>query len=135
MVLFRSLWLYSLAALAQNRPGGMVVLIDPTDTTREVPMAQPHPSTPAQRAQWSSHMIAHAHEYGIIPELSRAHGVSRPTLYAWRTQAEQALIQTFLPATAPPPRPVALQTVRTCRSSATGRGGGAVAGKKVWINA
>lgn len=62
-------------------------------------MGQPHPSTPAQRAQWSSHMIAHAGEYGIITELSRALGVSRPTLYAWRDQAEQALIQTFLPPT------------------------------------
>src|SRR5262245_26660034 len=86
----------------------MVVLIDPTETTREAPMGQPHPSMPAQRAQWSAHMIAHQGEYGVISELSRAHGVSRPTLYAWRAQAEQALSKTFQPPSPPPPRPSAL---------------------------
>ncbi len=49
-------------------------------------MVQRHPSTPAQRTQWVSQMIAHAGEYGRVSALSRASGVSRQTLYAWRAQ-------------------------------------------------
>lgn len=71
-------------------------------------MGQAHPSTPAQRAQWSAHMIAHQGEYGLISELSRAQAVSRPTLYAWRAQAEQALRKTFQPPSPSPPSKQAL---------------------------
>jgi len=41
-------------------------------------------------------MIAHAHEYGLVTRLSRETGVSRPTLYAWKARAVQALDQAFL---------------------------------------
>ena len=60
-------------------------------------MGHAHPSTPAQRLQWASHLLAHAGEYGVGAALSRATGVSRPTLYAWRRQAQQALLPTFSP--------------------------------------
>jgi len=68
-------------------------------------MGQSHPSTPAQRVQWASQMLAHTHEYGFVTGLSRAIGVSRPTLYTWTAQARQALEQAFLAtsATALPP--------------------------------
>jgi transposase-like protein len=67
-------------------------------------MVHAHLSTPEQRAQWTAMMLAHPGEYGLITRLSRASGVSRPTLYAWRAQAAQALHQTF---SAPAPSPVA----------------------------
>ena len=64
-------------------------------------MVHAHLSTPEQRAQWTTMMLAHQGEYGLITRLSRTSGVSRPTLYAWRAQAAQALRQTFAPT--PPP--------------------------------
>src|SRR3954453_19402364 len=78
-------------------------------TTREDRMGHAHPSTPAQRLQWASHLLAHAHEYGVVAALSRASGVSRPTLYAWRHQAQQALLQTFSPLPPPPVTTPALE--------------------------
>ncbi len=60
-------------------------------------MGQCHPSTPDQRAQWTAVMLAQRGTYGLVTRLSRQSGVSRPTLYAWRAQAEQALLQTFRP--------------------------------------
>ncbi len=45
-------------------------------------------------------LLAHAGEYGVVSALSRTLGVSRPTLYAWRAQTQEALQQAF----APPPR-------------------------------
>lgn len=62
-------------------------------------MGQHHPSTPEMRAQWASQMLAHAHEYGFVTKLSRAIGVSRPTLYAWKARAQQALAQAFCDTT------------------------------------
>ncbi len=56
-------------------------------------MGQAHPSTPAQRVHCASYLLAHAGEYGVVAALSRTLGVSRPTLYAWRAQAQQALQQ------------------------------------------
>src|SRR5215216_3895624 len=67
---------------------------------REEPMVQSHPSTPAQRVQSASQMLAHAHEYGFVTRLSRETPVSRPTLYAWKATAVQALSQAFLDTTA-----------------------------------
>src|SRR5947208_16695840 len=58
-------------------------------------MGQSHPSTPEMRAQWSAVMLAQRGTYGVVTRLSRESGVSRPTLYAWRSAAEQALVQTF----------------------------------------
>jgi hypothetical protein len=64
-------------------------------------MVRTHPSTPQERAQWTAYMLAHRGEYGAITHLSRASGVSRPTLYAWRNVAEHALSAANTPA-APP---------------------------------
>src|SRR5947207_604801 len=64
-------------------------------------MVHRHPSTPDQRAQWTAYMLAHRGEFGVITQLSRATGVSRPTLYAWRGQAERGLRQTFTPPDPP----------------------------------
>jgi len=63
-------------------------------------MGRTHPSTPEQRVHWASQMLVHAHEYGCVTDLSRTIGVSRPTLYAWKMQASQALEQAFLDTTA-----------------------------------
>jgi transposase-like protein len=60
-------------------------------------MVQRHASTPQERAQWTAFMIAHRGEYGVVARLSRAIGVSRPTLYAWRAQAERAVNDAFHP--------------------------------------
>jgi hypothetical protein len=60
-------------------------------------MGQTHPSTPAQRAQWAMHMLTHHGTYGVVTHLSRTHGVSRPTLYAWRDRAAGALAHAFDP--------------------------------------
>jgi len=40
-------------------------------------------------------MLAHPGEYGLITQLSRTLNVSRPTLYAWKATAQQALEQAF----------------------------------------
>jgi len=60
-------------------------------------MVRTHPSTPEQRAQLSAEMLAHPNHYGLITRLSREHNVSRPTLYAWREHARQALLTAFCP--------------------------------------
>src|SRR5438128_3415459 len=67
---------------------------------REEPMVHAHPSTPDQRVQSASQMIARKHEYGFVTRLSRETGVSRPTLYAWKARAAQALDQAFLDTSA-----------------------------------
>jgi hypothetical protein len=66
-------------------------------------MGHTHPSTPAQRLQWTSYLLAHQGEHGIVSAVSRASGVSRPTLYAWRARAQQALLHALVPAPPPPP--------------------------------
>jgi transposase-like protein len=51
-------------------------------------------------------MLAHPGEYGLITQLSRTLNVSRPTLYAWKATAQQALEHAFRatpPATSVPP--------------------------------
>jgi transposase-like protein len=60
-------------------------------------MVRAHPSTPAERAQWTALIFAHQGEYGIVTRLSRDVGVSCPTLYAWRQQAHAALLHVFTP--------------------------------------
>ena len=59
-------------------------------------MVQRHDSTVEQLLHWSTEMIAHAGEYGLVTRLSRESGLSRPTLYAIKRRAEQALQQTFV---------------------------------------
>jgi hypothetical protein len=54
-------------------------------------------------------MLAQPGNYGVITRLSRESGVSRPTLYAWRAQAQQALVQTFTRPDPAPPRTPALE--------------------------
>ncbi len=72
-------------------------------------MARRHPSTPGQRAQWVSRMVAHTGEYGLVALLSRAASVSRQTLYVWEARGLQALEQAFAPATPEPPLSPALE--------------------------
>jgi hypothetical protein len=66
-------------------------------------MGQTNPSTPQHREFLAQQMLAHAGEYGFVSRLSRASGVSRPTLYAWRVLAQQALHRAFSPLPPPPP--------------------------------
>ena len=73
-------------------------------------MGHHHPSTPDQRVQWTSYLLAHHGEHGVLSAVSRASGVSRPTLYAWRARAQQALRDALAPA--PPPSPVTPQVER-----------------------
>ena len=61
-------------------------------------MGQRHPSTPGQRAQWASQLIAQAGEYGLVTALSRRVGVSRQSLYSWRARGLAALERAFSPA-------------------------------------
>src|SRR5258706_2898435 len=67
---------------------------------REEPMVHAHPSTPEERVQLVSQMIAQAGTYGMVTKLSRDLAVSRPTLYAWKATALYALSQAFLDTTA-----------------------------------
>jgi transposase-like protein len=60
-------------------------------------MGHTHLSTPEQRVQWTAMLLAHQGEYGLVTRLSREIGVSRPTLYAWRDQAQQAMLHAFTP--------------------------------------
>lgn len=66
-------------------------------------MGHTHPSTPEQRVHWTAMLLAHQGEYGLVTRLSHDIGVSRPTLYAWRAQAQQALLSVFTPPTPAPP--------------------------------
>lgn len=63
-------------------------------------MGQRHASTPAQRAQVVSQLLAHAGEYGVVTAVSRALGVSRQTLYTWTAIGLTALEAAFAPAPA-----------------------------------
>ena len=68
-------------------------------------MGHTHRSTPEQRVQWTAMLLAHQGEYGLVTRLSREIGVLRPTLYAWRDQAQQAMLHAFTsPPQAPPER-------------------------------
>ena len=72
-------------------------------------MGHAHPSTPADRAQCAAHLLAHAGDYGVVTALSRQLGVSRPTLYAWRERAQQALLHAFSPPAPPVASAAALE--------------------------
>ena len=62
-------------------------------------MGQTHASTPDQRIQWASQMLAHEHEYGFVSALSRDIDVSRQSLYTWKAQARAALERAFTDTT------------------------------------
>jgi transposase-like protein len=67
----------------------------------------------------ASYLLAHAGEYGVVAALSRTLGVSRPTLYAWRAQAQQALQQVFAPVPPPlPPSPALARQILTLWAAA-----------------
>ena len=87
-------------------------------------MVQSHPSTPQERAQWTAYMLAHQGEYGIVTRLSRESQVSRTTLYAWRAQAQQALLAAFTPPVRTPvvPTDQARQILTAWISHAAQRG-------------
>lgn len=81
-------------------------------------MVRTHPSTPEQRAQLAASLLAHRGEYGVMSRISREQGVSRPTLYAWRRQAERALQAAFSPpAPTPPLTPQLVRQVLTVWSA------------------
>ncbi|MBP1468264.1 hypothetical protein EYB53_021315, partial [Candidatus Chloroploca sp. M-50] len=77
-------------------------------------MGQTHPSTPDQRAQCAAMMLAHQGDYGLVTTLSQTYRVSRPTLYAWRDRARQALQAAF-----DPPAPSMRETTTTERQILT----------------
>ena len=77
-------------------------------------MARRHASTPGQRAQWVSQMIAGSGAYGLVTHLSREAAVSRQTLYRWAEQGRWALEQAFTPpAPESGPRPELVRQVLT----------------------
>ena len=72
-------------------------------------MVQSHPITPAARVQLAAQMIAQAGTYGLVTQLSRDLAVSRPTLYAWKATALDALAQAFRQSSAVTLRTPALE--------------------------
>jgi hypothetical protein len=54
-------------------------------------------------------MLAHPGEYGLVTQLSRALGVSRPTLYAWKATAQHALAHAFAASSPTPPPATVLE--------------------------
>src|SRR5437588_5712543 len=68
-----------------------------TRPAREKPMVHTHSSTPAQRAQWVSALVAQEATYGIVSHLSQMAEVSRQTLYSWKAKGQRALQAAFEP--------------------------------------
>ncbi len=66
-----------------------------------MPVVLRHASSPTQRAQGVSDLIAHEGTYGIVTELSHKLDVSRQTLYAWKAIGVRTLEQALGPT--PPP--------------------------------
>lgn len=58
-------------------------------------------STGANRVRIVGQLLGHAGEYGLVTALSRAVGVTRPTLYAWREKGQRAVEAAFAPLAAP----------------------------------
>lgn len=75
-------------------------------------MGQAHPSTTAERIQWTT-MLAHQGEYGMVTRLSREHQVSRRTLYLWRAQAQAALTSALAPLATSERQPLSERTLLT----------------------
>lgn len=64
-------------------------------------MVQRHASTPTERAQVVSTLIAQAGQYGLVTDLSRRLDVSRQTLSVWKATGVAALEQAFTPVVVP----------------------------------
>src|SRR2546423_7071805 len=60
-------------------------------------MVHTHSSTPTQRAQWVSALVAQEGTYGIVSHLSQMADVSRQTLYSWKAKGQCALQAAFEP--------------------------------------
>lgn len=71
-------------------------------------MIRLHSSTPIQRAQWASELVAHEGNYGMVTQLSRMASVSRQTLYSWKAKGQRALEAAFTP------KESAAASVKTC---------------------
>src|SRR5712692_8864356 len=56
-----------------------------------------HYSTPTQRAQWVSALVAQEGTYGVVSHLSQMAEVSRQTLYSWKATGQSALEAAFEP--------------------------------------
>jgi hypothetical protein len=56
-----------------------------------------HSSTPHQRGQWVSMLMAQEGTYGVVSQLSQHVGVSRQTLYSWKGKGRHALEAAFEP--------------------------------------
>jgi transposase len=54
-------------------------------------MIHTHSSTPSQRVQWVSELLAQEGRYGVVSQMSRRHDVSRQTLYTWKGKGQAAL--------------------------------------------
>jgi hypothetical protein len=60
-------------------------------------MVYTHSSTPTQRAQWVSALVAQQGRYGVVSQLSQIAQVSRQTLYSWKAKGQSALEAAFEP--------------------------------------
>ena len=72
-------------------------------------MVQQHGSTSEQYLQWGVEMITHAGHYGLVTRLARQSGLSRPTRYALKKRALNALQQAFAPPDLTPAPTVPLE--------------------------
>lgn len=54
-------------------------------------MIHTHSSTPSQRVQWVSELLAQEGRYGVVSQMSRSQDVSRQTLYTWKGKGQAAL--------------------------------------------
>lgn len=60
-------------------------------------MVQTHSSTLSQQARQVSELIAQEGTYGIVSQMSQQIGVSRQTLYSWKTKGQRALEAALVP--------------------------------------
>ena len=61
-------------------------------------MIHTHSSTPSQRVQWVSELLAQEGRYGVVSQMSRSHEVSRQTLYTWKGKGQAALEGALTPS-------------------------------------
>jgi len=64
-------------------------------------MIHTHFSTPSQRVQWVSELLAQEGRYGVVSQMSRSQDVSRQTLYSWKAKGQTALEKALAPKQAP----------------------------------
>jgi hypothetical protein len=64
-------------------------------------MIHTHCSTPSQRVQWVSELLAQEGRYGVVSQMSRSHAVSRQTLYTWKGKGQAALEGALAPKQEP----------------------------------